>query len=453
MKIYRKDKGENFTRWYLMGIKLMEKVKNENSISTYLLGLKIRKVKNQKEDTNNHHTCCNIQADALNRDMRRLQLLAAEQKILSLGLFYASQGDNDRYIICFDCLADAHAEAIDAWTMFKYLQSNNIPSRYVILKQNALYKQLEQKNELKDIVPVASEMDFLLTYPDVIAQSKVILSSFGFGTSRIFKQLPTTKYVFIEHGVMLLKVWVAKMYGDNGHLAGNKILVPSKLTKDLYDKLGIWQNKMYFGGLPRWDNLTIGSTNNEIKKIFIFFTYRATFNSDSRQKGTYLDRISKFVHKLNEVVKRQDEKIEVYLAPHHALLKHDKNCNFDFMKNVNIVSPLEISKHIKTADLFVTDFSSACFDLLYRNIPTIFYCFDTDVRYGNFRDNTKESAKMIEELLYNCYYDLDSAISKIEYYINNDFKLESELLEKNNNIFWNRGNNCERLLQLINDDN
>lgn len=437
MKIFRREKGENFYQFYLMGIKVLEKISSKNSRRTYFLGIRIKK----------------DLLVGLNQDTDSLQLLAAEQKILTLGLSCKHLPKNERFILCFDCLADAHAEAIDAWTMFQYLQKKNIPSRYVILKQNTLYKQLEQNDALKDIIPVTSEMDFLLTYPDIIAQSRVILSSFGFGTSRIFKQLPSSKYVFIEHGVMLLKVWVAKMYGDNGHLAGNKILVPTKLTKQLYERLGLWKDKMYFCGLPRWDNLTIGSTNNEVKTIFVFFTYRVTFNSDSRQKLTYMNRINRFLEALNEHVAKLNGKVEVFFALHHALMKHDKIYNFDFIKNVTIVSPLEISKFIKTADLFVTDFSSASFDLLYRNIPTIFYCFDTDIKYNNYRDNTRESAEMIEDLLYNCYYDLNKVIEKIDYYIRNDFKLEDKYIRRNDEIFWNRGNNCERLLQYINEDN
>ena len=87
---------------------------------------------------------------------------------------------------------------------------------------------------------------------------------------------------------------------------------------------------------------------------------------------------------------------------------------------------------------------------MYLNIPVIFYRFDADVDYSDpLNKESLLSAKKEDEKLYNCFYNLNDTITKIDYYIANNFELEKENKEKNKRIFWENKKNCETLKTYI----
>ena len=178
------------------------------------------------------------------------------------------------------------AEAIDAWTLFEYLQSQGIPSRYALLKSNPLYHKLAAENRLKDILLVDSEFDLLKSYPEEVAHSKRIFFSFPFTCSRILLELPHCPFIFIEHGVNLLKPWCIRLYTPGGDSECNYILTPSRLTKELYESMQLMQHRMLCCGLPRWDKLPPATPDKNQRNIFLFFTWRTTFIHDKRLLDT-----------------------------------------------------------------------------------------------------------------------------------------------------------------------
>ena len=125
----------------------------------------------------------------------------------------------------------------------------------------------------------------------------------------------------------------------------------------------------------------------------------------------------------------------------------------DALFGVNPVSPTEISAMIRKADLFITDYSSVCFDFMYMDVPTIFYRFDADVTHPDERDNQDaDDAAQEDSRLYNVFYDEQAAMDKIDFYVRNGCQLESELRARNEQIFWTRENNCKNLIELLNED-
>ena len=352
-----------------------------------------------------------------------------------------------RYILCFDFLKNPQTEAIDSYSFFQYLQKKGIPSKYALLRQNDLYKKLQAENNLKDILPVNSELQLLSDYPDIIAQSKFILCSFAFSISTIFRQLPFAKYIFIEHGVVLLKEWCTANYTDE-QFDGK--LVPTSLTKNLYEKMGYGSPSCvkYYCGLPRWDNLKMNEKNKETRKIFIFFTFRESFRNGVKYRRDYVNRVQTFVNRLSKELVGTN--VTLYLALHHYLYMLDPK-GWEQMQNVNHIPTTRVSEMVREADMCITDFSSIGFDFLYRNVPVIYYCFDADIVYPNKNDDIKRIADSIDHHLYNCCRAENSAVSRILDYVARDFALEPEFVERNESIFWQRGGNCEKLLQLISD--
>lgn len=249
MKIYRKEKDQKGTRKFLFGLKVYETKVTDFSFKRYLLGVLICR----KKKTNTM-----LALDKSNALLTRLCIRQAEQKVLTMGLFYKDMPDEQRYVLCIDCLTDPYAEAIDAWTFFQYLKKKKVPTKYVLLRGNKLFDKLKSENKLNDVLVVDSELQLLADYPEIIAQSRFVLCSFLFSVSPIFRQLPFLRAVYIGHGVPFFKEWTRDYNGLNGGaMKYNGMLIPTKLTKDFYDKTGYDYRSLetYCCGLPRWDRL------------------------------------------------------------------------------------------------------------------------------------------------------------------------------------------------------
>ena len=410
-KVIRKKIGKNNTKYYLFGVRIW---KRNNPFSTKNLENKI---------------------DNLTRSI-------LENKILLLNSYYNST-NTEKLILCVDALHDKYAECIDAYTSFNFLQEKGIPSKYILLENNPLYDELKQKNKLKDIIIVKNQKEFIEKNIQIIAQSKCILTSYGLSQmDNIFlKNLPFLKYIFIEHGVTLLKKWVVRLYNTNSF---DKILVPTQATYDFYKSKNLYADSDIIKcGLPRWDKLK--REPSETKNIFLFFTRRYSNSKD--EFNVYFERIKELISEISNITKKNNN-LKTYFAIHHTLL--DLAFNIPQYKNVEIILTTNISKMIGKTDLLITDYSSICFDFMYLDTPVIFYRFDEDVNYSDKRDiESFLSAKEEDKNLYNCFYELDEVINKINYYIKNNFELERENKEKNNKIFWQNKNNCETLLTFI----
>lgn len=374
----------------------------------------------------------------------------AAQKVALLSQYYMHIPIREKLILCFDCLYDKYAEAVDAYTMFRYLKSAGRKVKYVLLKTNPLYERLQEQNQLEDVLPVSNEAEMLILYPDIIAQSGYIFCSFGYYYSKILKQLPSCIYIYIDHGVMLLKKSAFALYADGGPCDNDLMLVPTQATKRYYDNNNYKQHQMLCAGMPRWDNLPPRLEKKEkTYSIFLFFTWRFSFVRDSSQVEHYTSLIQQTVNELADRLKDY-EHIKIYLGLHHALIYNQPDKNFDHFQNVELVPPNQVSSMVKKADLLVTDYSSICFDFMYQDVPVIFYRFDADVTYSDERDNKAiESAAQEDSILYNICSNLDEVVKKVLEYAESDFKAGEEIILKNKAIFWPRGNNCERLLKLV----
>ena len=80
----------------------------------------------------------------------------------------------------------------------------------------------------------------------------------------------------------------------------------------------------------------------------------------------------------------------------------------------------------------------------------IFYKLDNGdpflTDYNKIDDNL---LNVIYKTVYNVFFEEESVINKIIYYINNDFQLEKEYCEINNLFFYEKNNICQKLYLAI----
>lgn len=350
--------------------------------------------------------------------------------------------EKDRFILCFDSLSDSNAECIDAYTFFKWLQKNKIPSKYIIHPANPLAKKISDK---RDVI-LSDAHSFFINCTYILSKSKCVITSFGLHKyyNHYIKKLSWIKYIFIDHGAILLKHSVLNFYTEKDF---HYICANFKPEHQLYSNLRLWKNRQILCGMPRWDNLKKVPHSN--KNIFIFFTWRMSIQKYSAFHTRYEKRILKFLNSQKLVSLLRDGNITLNIASHHAMVFNDGKIKFP--KYINLIQPTEISKIIQSTDLMITDYSSLAYDFMFLDIPVIFYRFDTDVRYPDKRDRLDaKSAKSHDKELYNVFYDEDSVLKKIEFYIKNNFVLEPEYKKINDSLFWEKENICEHLYEKIN---
>ena len=142
----------------------------------------------------------------------------------------------------------------------------------------------------------------------------------------------------------------------------------------------------------------------------------------------------------------QQHNIKLIYGVHHALY-NQSHLNWKISsRNIEIADVQNISKYIRTTDLFITDYSSIVFDFMFLDIPVIFYKLDfKDIHLHNVDKMSINNFNSCQKYIYNCTEDEDELIIKIKEYVDNGFKLEDDKRIQNDKFFYFKDNIAERL--------
>ena len=132
MKLFGKEKEKDKERFNLFGVPVYQKRTRANKQRVYIMGVRVKKksIKSANQISNTRY----LEAVVFNRYTAEQKMHMSELKIATLALHYQHLPKVEKYILCFDCLRDSQIEAIDAWTLFCYLQAKGIKSKYVLMK-------------------------------------------------------------------------------------------------------------------------------------------------------------------------------------------------------------------------------------------------------------------------------------------------------------------------------
>lgn len=383
----------------------------------------------------------------------KLKFLLLKYLFLILQPFFKKDG----YILV-DNMYEKNTSCIDTYTIFKYLLNTkkNKNSFYLIWKNNLSYEKIMQEGVISfDIQgsPNSSDSYFLTKTFIPLLKCKYVISSFyGSLPSKYRQFLKKNKFinlVGVGHGPVLFKTLIFD-YPFCKQEEWDKYLVTNDIEKQIFIENGWTENKLISCGLPRYDCCKEIKTNE--KKIFIFFTWRLTFEKEinSIYSSKYLKRILEFVHNEELLNLLKSHEIKITMGLHHALIDIvNFNIN-DFNIPIEIADTSNLIKEINTSSLFITDYSSIFFDSAYLNHPCIFWRIDSDDKYLNETDKKDiENAMMQNHLIYNTFIDEKSVINCIKHYIENNFELEEEYKQKMEKFFYTKSNNTEIFINLL----
>ena len=197
-----------------------------------------------------------------------------------------------------------------------------------------------------------------------------------------------------------------------------------------------WENRNLIKlNLPRWDkynvnfNQVIPISNVTSQSILVMFTWRES-EKNKKISSYYINNILKLLsnEKLINII--FNNHLTLYFTLHHKLLKF-KN-HFKKIKNIIYIEENEISKCLSKINLLISDYSSIIFDIIYRKKPYIIYIPDAEDPNINkiYKNNTYEVINKFKTNNFkfkNVYFDIESVVNKIKFYIDNSFKLEPKI--------------------------
>ena len=348
----------------------------------------------------------------------------------------------------------------DAYPVFKKL---------IKLRKSAYYmtinKRIFQKKNDDDFLNahiIKGNMingDFLEKHFDLILRLKAVVSGAEyFSFYNIFYNIEYITFISLTHGLNYFKANLFQSYYGSDRY--NKIVIStSDKIINLAKKYGWKENNLIKICLPKWDNLDKNKKRkhkSKKKSIFFFFTWRLwKKNILDKEKiiSDYFQNIIKLMNDKTLINSLSSHGITLFFCLHHMLNIYKDQMNFT-NSNINFIEQYEIYKVIRHSNLLITDFSSIIFDFIYQNKPFVMFIPDSEysqinnsynLEYFNLIKDLKEGKIFFK----NKFFDINKAVQKIIYYIENNFTVENDLFEFYQSFNLSCGNNTFKFINYL----
>ena len=258
------------------------------------------------------------------------------------------------------------------------------------------------------------------------------------------------KYVFLQHGITKDE---SKMLYYNRTKFRLFICGAKREYEYISSNYGYPKQNAVYTGFARFDNLKVSEINSNIcnkKLILIAPTWRKWLQKQS-EFNIFMKNYYNLVSDKTLINCLEKNNIELKIVLHKNMKKFKINNNIENLsKNITINhnEEVDIQNLLNKTDLLITDYSSIFFDIAYRKKPIIYYQFDTK----KYRKNQLQEAYFSykENGFGEVFGDYNMVIKKIEYYIENNFKIEDLYSNRMESFFERRDkNNCKRILEEI----
>ncbi|WP_405350120.1 CDP-glycerol glycerophosphotransferase family protein [Ruminobacter amylophilus] len=358
----------------------------------------------------------------------------------------------------------------DAYPIFKEMIKNNSPVHY-LTESSDIYKEYCYKiNKCENVILVNRQNytingDFLEKYLTLILKLKQVISNSGIYfdyINNLFYNIDYIIYISITHGVCYFKYFLYKENKCYGSKKIDKILMPpSEIILPFAIKLGWKSENIIKLNLPKWDKYNEqNNSKSDLKNIsynnssiLIMFTWREIIRNKQISSYYFQNIVNLILNKkLNQELNKNN--ITLYFALHHKIYNNFKYI-FERMKYIKFIEINKIVDYIKISSLFITDFSSIIFDFIYRRKP--FIIFIPDNNDALISDNYKKYyIELIQSIkngtieFENKFFDIDSVVNKIIFYLKNNFQLDDKLIKLYDSLnIKQKANNINEFINYI----
>lgn len=330
----------------------------------------------------------------------------------------------------------------DVYPIFEKMINRNISAHYITEREDIYEKYCHNIRRCDSIIPVNERNykindDFLEKHFTLILKLKHVLTSEGvniYFINNIFYNIDYITYICIGHGVSFFKYYLYEHY--YGPKKFDKLLIPNskKLISVTLNHGWKYENLLRFN-LPRWEKYIFVNKSNSQKgkiltnSIFIMFTWRE-IKKRRKISQKYIINILNLLNNEEIINNLKRHDIIVYFTLHHKIWKY-KNI-FKIKDDIKYIDENSIAECLSKTQLIITDYSSIIFDMIYRRKPYIIYipdANDTTIK-NNYNLQSYEIIKKFQNNEFgfeNVYFDINSTINKINYYIDNNFQMDERL--------------------------
>ena len=356
----------------------------------------------------------------------------------------------------------------DVYPIFQEMINKNISSHYLTEKKKIYEKYCKGKKVCDSVIYVNEKSykindEFLENHLTLILKLDKVISSVGVNITfinNIFYNIDYITYICVGHGVSFFKYYLYKeYYGPNNF---DKLLIPnSDLLISCTKKYGWREENLIKMNLPRWDKYNHekrqirGKGNMNENSVFFMFTWRE-LKTNKNVTLSYFENIIKILNNEILINKAKENYITLYFSIHHKFIKYKDD--FTINQYIKTVGEDDISDCLSKTSLIVTDYSSIIFDMIYRRKPYIIFipdAYDPEIKINYL----KTSYNIIKKFKYNhfsfenIFFDINSTVNKINYYIDNRFELDLELIKLYNDFKFKRSNAKKEFIDYLLNNN
>ena len=358
----------------------------------------------------------------------------------------------------------------DAFPIFKEMINEKMPVHYLTENSNIYNFYCSNINKCQTILLVnihnyTINGDFLEKYLSLFLKLKQVISGSGMYfnyINNLFYDIEYITYISITHGVCYFKYFLYeknKCYGINRI---DKVLIPhSEKILSFAIKYGWNSNNIIKLNLPKWDKYNVkniskyslnNTMNNNNSSILIMFTWREVIRN-KQISSQYFNNIFNLILNKKLVAELKKSNITLYFAFHHKVYVNYKYI-IQGIKYVKFIEIKNIMDFIEKSNLFITDFSSIIFDFIYQRKPTIIFIPDyndtlINIKYKKSYCELIQSMKNGTIKFENQFFNLDSVINKIMFYLKNNFSLDEKLEKFYNSLNLTKNSNIYEFIKYI----
>ena len=356
----------------------------------------------------------------------------------------------------------------DVYPIFQEMINKNISSHYLTEKKKIYEKYCKGKKVCDSVIYVNEKSykindEFLENHLTLILKLDKVISSVGVNITfinNIFYNIDYITYICVGHGVSFFKYYLYKeYYGPNNF---DKLLIPnSDLLISCTKKYGWKEENLIKMNLPRWDKYNHekrqirGKGNMNENSVFFMFTWRE-LKTNKNVTLSYFENIIKILNNEILINKAKENYITLYFSIHHKFIKYKDD--FTINQYIKTVGEDDISDCLSKTSLIVTDYSSIIFDMIYRRKPYIIFipdAYDPEIKINYL----KTSYNIIKKFKYNhfsfenIFFDINSTVNKINYYIDNRFEIDLELIKLYNDFKFKHSNTKKEFIDYLLNNN
>ena len=301
--------------------------------------------------------------------------------------------------------------------------------------------------------------DFLEKYFGLILRLKAVISGAEYiSFNNLFYEISYITFISLTHGLNYFKKNLFKSYYGNNRY--NKLVIStSEKIISLALKNGWKEVDLIKICLPKWDKLDKMKKNeNKLKNrsVFFFFTWREwkeNINEEAKLSSQYFQKIIELLNDEMLINSLKNNGITLYFCLHHMFNIYKDRLDFR-NSNIRFINQTDIFRTIQNSYLLVTDFSSIIFEFIYQNKPFVMFIPDSeDPNIGKLYSH--DYFQLIKDLkqgkidFMNKYFTINQTVFRIIDYINNDFNIETDLLDFYKSFNLTCGNNTMKFINYL----